>query len=70
MKYIKAFTIISILVIVIFDVLAVVLEWGTISELIATVSYSYPVVPFAVGILCGHWFWPVKALSTQGKCEE
>lgn len=33
---------------------------GTISYFVWQTSAKYPVVPFAVGVLCGHLFWQVK----------
>ena len=32
----------------------------TISDLITDVSYKLPIVPFAFGLLMGHWFWNRK----------
>lgn len=29
----------------------------TLSEAVWDVASNYPLVPFAVGILMGHWFW-------------
>lgn len=30
----------------------------TISMIITGWSWYTPAIPFAVGFLCGHWFWP------------
>jgi hypothetical protein len=30
----------------------------TISEVVLEVALRHPIVPFALGVLCGHWFWP------------
>lgn len=30
----------------------------TISEIVWRVSFRFPFVPFLVGFLCGHLFWP------------
>lgn len=30
---------------------------STISEALLWTS-KHPIVPFAFGVLCGHWFWP------------
>lgn len=32
---------------------------NTISQAIVDLSRKWSVVPFAIGVLCGHWFWPV-----------
>lgn len=34
-------------------------DGNTISEALLWVS-RYPIVPFAFGVLCGHWFWPQR----------
>lgn len=33
----------------------------TLSEAVWAVAGSYPLLPFLVGILCGHFFWQRKA---------
>jgi hypothetical protein len=30
---------------------------STISEVIRSVGYGHPMIPFALGVLIGHWFW-------------
>jgi len=32
---------------------------STISETITTISGQYPIIPFAFGVLMGHFFWQV-----------
>ncbi len=32
----------------------------TISEVIARAGREHPMIPFAVGVLIGHWFWSIK----------
>jgi hypothetical protein len=34
---------------------------ATISETIQAMAFKYPILPYAVGILTGHWFWPVRS---------
>jgi hypothetical protein len=29
----------------------------TISEVIRDFAYRHPIIPFAIGVLIGHWFW-------------
>lgn len=36
---------------------------SSISETIQTVSGKYPIIPGAIGIIIGHWFWPVGGLK-------
>jgi len=31
---------------------------GTISFKVLTASRKYPIIPFAVGVIAGHLFWP------------
>jgi hypothetical protein len=33
-------------------------QGDTISEIVWRVSSTRPILPFAVGVLCGHFFWP------------
>jgi hypothetical protein len=35
-------------------------QGDTISEIILKLAYQHPVLPFIVGILCGHFFWPQR----------
>jgi hypothetical protein len=30
---------------------------NTISWVVYTNSLKYPIIPFAIGVLCGHFFW-------------
>lgn len=39
----------------------------TISEFVWRLSVRYPLIPFAFGGLCGHFFWQ-SALVYAGKC--
>lgn len=32
----------------------------TISEVIRDWAFAHPVIPFALGVLCGHWLWPLR----------
>ncbi len=31
---------------------------ATISQIILSAGLKYPTIPFAAGVLCGHFFWP------------
>ena len=35
-------------------------ENSTFSVIITDWAYYTPMLPFFVGVLCGHWFWPAK----------
>ena len=35
----------------------------SMSATIQKISGSYPIIPVAVGILVGHWFWPVGGIK-------
>lgn len=55
-----------IAVITIYDVFALI-KGGTeasISYLLITWSYKYPMLPFTMGVLCGHLFWRMR--DTEG----
>ena len=51
-----------IVVIIGYDIWAV-LQGGidaTISAMIQDAAHDYPIIAFAAGVLCGHFFWPVR----------
>lgn len=55
----KLMLIITILLIVIYDIIAFYI-WGsegTISNVVWNISLENPIVPFTVGLICGHLFW-------------
>jgi len=33
---------------------------ATISFAIYTISRDHPIIPFTIGVLCGHVFWPLS----------
>ncbi len=35
----------------------------TISEVIQGLAFRYPLLPFAAGVLAGHFFWPLRGRS-------
>ena len=43
---------------------------ATISHELITISYQYPMVPFCMGILCGHLFWRMPSTPKTLKIEE
>jgi len=44
----------------IWDVIAFFFDYKTISVEITAFSYYSPAAPLVMGILIGHWFWPVE----------
>jgi len=38
---------------------------NSISATIQALSGKYPVIPLAIGVCCGHWFWPVGGLTNK-----
>lgn len=46
------------------DVYALVKQGGkvTISYIMAATSLKFPLIPFAWGLLTGHFFWPITSL--------
>ena len=58
-----------VLVLIVWATVASVLgaEGSTISEHVRDYCAAYPLLPFALGIVCGHWFWPMRpALPPHG----
>ena len=54
---------VSIVALIVWATVAAI--WGadgcTISEHVRYYAAQYPVVPFALGVLVGHWLWPMGA---------
>jgi hypothetical protein len=58
----KIFTLVSLVIIIVFDVY-IILKEGKASSISATIinwSHEYPSIPFGSGFLCGHLFWRMK----------
>jgi hypothetical protein len=55
----KIFTLVMFVVVAIYDVYAMIVGGteNSISHLMITWAYKYPIFPFVMGILCGHLFW-------------
>ena len=51
---------------IVWDVIAVRSpeEGDTISEVFLWLT-DHPIVPFGMGVLCGHWFWPQSKEKTD-----
>ena len=49
-------------VIILYDVAARIFGGNdaTVSAVIYDASQMWPVIAFAFGFVCGHWFWPVR----------
>jgi hypothetical protein len=48
---------IGVLIILVVECYALTTGKKTLSEFVRDVAIGWPVVPFAVGMLCGHFFW-------------
>ena len=50
------------LVVIIFDIIVLCNpgENDTVSYVVQMLAHKYPIIPLAAGILCGHFFWPIK----------
>ncbi len=52
-----------VVLLVLFDLWAAVV-WGhhaTVSYNVLYFSHLYPIIPFAAGLIAGHFFWPQNA---------
>jgi hypothetical protein len=60
-KYTRAFFVIMLLLIAVYDVLALTI-WGVEATISRTIgigaSFDAPTIPFGIGIVMGHLFWP------------
>lgn len=56
------------LVLVLWDIWVYVIQpeygGGTISEVVLGFARRHPVLPFAIGVVCGHLLWPQKPKAT------
>lgn len=41
----------------VYEVIALVNGWQHLSGWMWETSHEYPLLPFACGVLCGHFFW-------------
>ncbi len=48
---------ITAIVWLVWDVIAYIKDYNTISYYITNLSFYSPMIPFISGVLCGHWFW-------------
>jgi len=54
------FVIVATVVVIGYDIYAAVdRDEITISQLMLRSARKYPMIPFAWGVLMGHWFWPM-----------
>ena len=49
----------STVALVAFDIVVAVTGKPTISQKVRSYAGKYPMIPFALGVLIGHWLWPV-----------
>lgn len=45
-----------------YETLALALKWETLSGAVWRLSHDWPLLPFAAGILCGHFFWQRRSV--------
>jgi hypothetical protein len=43
---------------------------ASISSIIIVASYELPIIPFAFGFLCGHFFWRMKPNKDTSKIDK
>ena len=76
MSYVKKVTVIFIFAVVViaslFDVYVYVRGGtdATISWTIFEAAHKFPMIPFFVGVLCGHFFWQMKPHLKLGSKEK
>lgn len=69
-KLTKIILITAVVALSLYDIVALINggSEATISRITLSYSKEYPVIPFAVGVVCGHLFWPNKgAYDGHGK---
>lgn len=49
----------AVLVLVGWNVYAAITGRPTISQRVDRYSGRWPIIPFAIGVVCGHLFWPL-----------
>ena len=61
-----AFIVLNIAAITVFDVIALMTGYeNTISAVLGAVGHKWPVVPFLCGLLCGHLWFPNRAVEKR-----
>ena len=61
-KWTQIFVGALVAVIAVYDVFAII-KGGTeasVSFLLITWSYKFPMLPFSIGVICGHLFWRMR----------
>lgn len=48
---------IAIAALLVYDGLALLCGWGTLSASASEYAHQYPILPFAAGVVAGHLFW-------------
>lgn len=68
----KVFCAILLIAVIVYDVWAMAKGGtdGSISHTIIVWSYNYPIMTFAMGVLCGHLFWRVRGTEKLRKIED
>jgi len=58
-KWTKIVSMIILAAIVLWDVFVMVTDGAdsSISSMLIEMSYQYPIMPFSIGVVCGHLFW-------------
>jgi hypothetical protein len=49
----------GVLIILVVESYALATGKKTLSRFIYDIAIGWPVMPFAIGMLCGHFFWPL-----------
>lgn len=66
------FTIVMIVIVAVYDVYAMIIGGteNSISHMLITKSYDYPIIPFLIGVLTGHLVWRMKDTKETKKISD
>ena len=66
------FTLAIIVAAIVYDFYAIAVGGteASISHMIKVWGHKYPIVPFVMGVLCGHFFWGVKTTKSLKKIDD
>jgi hypothetical protein len=62
----------TVFLLIVWDIYAILIggKESSISSVMVVYSYDYPIIPFLFGVLCGHFFWRLRANRDTEKLDK
>lgn len=66
------FTVVIVVIVTVYDVYAMAIGGteNSISHMLITYAYHYPILPFLVGFIMGHLFWRMRDTKETNKVSD